>query len=73
EICCKVYQRWHCWDEEAKEMISRIRIWLMNHGKEKYADPEYLNIFNDTTAFINLKDTETFGFEYYSWASLDPL
>ncbi|GAH93084.1 unnamed protein product [marine sediment metagenome] len=69
----KVYQRWHCWDEEAKEMISRIRIWLMNHGKEKYADPEYLNIFNDTTAFINLKDTETFGFEYYSWASLDPL
>ncbi|GAH88244.1 unnamed protein product, partial [marine sediment metagenome] len=68
----KAYQRWHCWDDEAKEMILRIRIWLMNHGKSKYADPEYLNVFKDTTVFMDLKDTNILDFEYFAWASLSP-
>ncbi|GAH93004.1 unnamed protein product [marine sediment metagenome] len=73
DLPIKVYQRWYCWDEEAKEMISRIRVWLMNNGKEKYADPNYLNIANDTTVFIDLKETDLFDFKYFGYESLTPL
>ncbi|GAH94782.1 unnamed protein product [marine sediment metagenome] len=73
DLPIKAYKRWHCWDEEAKIIIERIRIWLMNHGKEKYADPDYLNIYNDTTVFIDLKDTEILDFKYFAYDSLSPL
>jgi len=44
-----------CWDEEAKEIILRIRIWLMNNGKSKYADPVYLNIHTNSTIFFDFE------------------
>lgn len=69
----KVYQRWHCWDDEADIMINRIRVWLINNGKEKYADPDYLNIFNDTTVFMDLNYSNILDFEYFAWTSLSPL
>ncbi|MBA7664087.1 hypothetical protein ES703_72138 [subsurface metagenome] len=54
-------------------MINRIRVWLINNGKEKYADPDYLNIFNDTTVFMDLNDSNILDFEYFAWTSLSPL
>lgn len=36
--------------------INLIRKWLIKNGKEKQADPEYLNIFSEETIFINEED-----------------
>jgi len=36
------------------KLINQIRNWLLKNGKEKQADPEFLNIFHEETVFIDL-------------------
>ncbi len=36
-----------------RAFIEKIRQWLMDNGKEKYADPHYLNYYTQFTVFID--------------------
>lgn len=41
-------------DERSSRIFTQaIRRWLIQHGKEKYADPQYVNIASDYTVFID--------------------
>jgi len=49
----KVYHKYSAWDDDAKLLITLIRDWMWANGKEKYADPDYVNVHHDFTVFID--------------------
>lgn len=53
ELPVKVHHVYSAFDDNAAFLITRIRGWLMANGKEKYADPDFLNIYQEFTVFIS--------------------
>jgi len=56
----KCHKIFGAFDDEAKILIEKIRHWLIEHGRGKYADPNFLNIHCDFVVFIDQKDTSDF-------------
>ncbi|MBA7540740.1 hypothetical protein ES705_33042 [subsurface metagenome] len=72
QLPIKAYYRLICSDKESAEIIEKIRKWLLQNGKEKYADPDYLNVNNETTVFIDLTSIENICLEHFSYELSPP-
>lgn len=49
----KIHHVYSAFDEDSRHLILKIRGWLMANGKEKYADPNYVNFLSEFTVFID--------------------
>lgn len=56
-VCKKIYS---AWDEDATLIIEKIRKWLIENGREKYANPDYLNTYTHFVVFVDQEIAETF-------------
>lgn len=58
-------------DFSSRIFTKTIRAWLINHGKEKYAGSEYMNIASDYTVFIDYNQLPEFWSLYNKQENFD--